>query len=469
MSDTNSDDPFAPRDGTIMRPRPGAGRRSAPETALGVGPVGPSFGSASGVFGPAPSLPLPRMTAGGDLGPGGGSNANIADFIVGASNPIVQAAAPLITLGARLGASVSQANIGMLRQQAAQEIRAFEDRLRACGVPPEDGVVARYILCTFVDSAVLNTPWGTQGDWAGQSLLVMFHREVGGGEKFFDILDRLRTDPTRYINLIELVFICLALGYEGKYRHDPGGQNRLGELQHELYRIIRDQRQIHDEALSENWKGVEDRRNPIVRYIPWWMVAALGLVILTGLFIVLHQKLSEQAEPLKAALSGVPVTVDYPEPAAAPTQRASRLKELLAAEESAGHVTVEEFGDKAVVTLTAPDLFKSGSAKVNPDLFPTLHAVAVALNEVPGRVVIVGHTDDQPVHSIKFADNFDLSRERAVAVADVLKPTLTTPGRVEWQGAGSTQPRYRPADTAENRARNRRVEIIQVSQPEAPK
>ena len=104
---------------------------------------------------------------------------------------------------------------------------------------------------------------------------------------------------------------------------------------------------------------------------------------------------------------------------------------------------------------------------MNPDLYQTLRAVALALNQVPGRVVIVGHTDDQPVHSLRFADNFDLSRERAVAVADLLKPVLATPGRLEWQGAGSTQPRYKPVDTAQNRARNRRVEIIQVEQPEA--
>lgn len=450
-----------------MRPRPGAGRRSAPETALGVGPVGTSFGSGTGAFGPGTAVPMPRMTVAGASGLGG-SGANIADFIVGARNAIIQAAAPLLTLGARLATSVQQANIGTLRQQAVQEIRAFEDRLRSSGVPPEDGVVARYILCTFVDSAVLNTPWGAQGDWAGQSLLVMFHKEVGGGEKFFEILERLRGNPSRYIDLIEVGFVCLALGYEGKYRQDPSGQARLGELQHDLYRLIREQRQIRDEELSPHWKGIENRRNPIVRYVPWWMVAAVGLMILTGAFIFLHERLRAQAEPVKAALAGVPVTVDYPASAAAPT-RASRLKELLAPEESAGHVTVEEFGDKAVVTLTGPELFKSGSARVNPDLNPTLRAVALALNEVPGRVVIVGHTDDQPVHSIKFADNFDLSRERALAVADLLKPALTTPGRVEWQGAGSTQPRYRPADTAQNRARNRRVEIIQVSQPEPPK
>jgi type VI secretion system protein ImpK len=393
-----------------------------------------------------------------------GSSANLSDFLVGARNPIVQAAAPLLTLGARLSTAVQQANIATLRQQAVQEVRAFEERLRTAGVPSEDAVVARYVLCTFVDAAVLNTPWGAQGDWAGQSLLVLFHKEVSGGEKFFDIIERLRGNPARYIDLIELAYVCLALGYEGKYRHDPRGQGQLAQLQRDLYRLLREQRQLRDQGLSPHWQGVEDRRNPIVRYVPWWIIAAVGLAILTGTFVVLHAKLAAQAEPIKTALAGSAVAVDYPAPAPV---RANRLKQLLAPEESAGRLTVEDFGGKTVVTLTAPELFRSGSARVNPDLYQTLRAVALALNQVPGRVVIVGHTDDQPVHSMRFADNFDLSRERAVAVADLLKPVLTTAGRAEWQGAGSTQPRYKPVNTAENRARNRRVEIIQVEQPEA--
>jgi type VI secretion system protein ImpK len=450
MADHNSDDPFAPRDGTVMRPRPGAGRRSGSETL-----VGSSLGQLS-----------PRTVLTGSTTMASGSGGNLADFLVGARNPIIQAAAPLLTLGARLSTSVQQANIATLRQQAVQEVRAFEERMRGSGVVAEDAVVARYVLCTFTDSAVLNTPWGAQGDWAGQSLLVIFHKEVSGGEKFFDILGRLRGDPGRYIDLIELAYVCLALGYEGKYRHDPNGQGQLAQLQHDLYRLIREQRQFRDEDLSPHWKGVEDRRNPIVRYVPWWIIAAAGLAILTGTFIVLHTKLAVQAQPIEAALAGAAETVDYP--ATAPT-RANRLEELLAPEETAKRLTVEEFGGKTVVTLIAPELFRSGSARVNPDLYQTLRAVALALNQVPGRVVIVGHTDDQPVRSVRFADNFDLSRQRAVAVAELLKPVLATPGRLEWQGAGSTQPRYKPVDTAENRARNRRVEIIQVEPAGAPK
>jgi len=449
MVDQSSDDPFAPRDGTILRPRPGAGRRIGGETLVGV-----SSGQPPRTLPPSQAGYTPPV------------NLSLTEFLAGARNPGVQAAAPLLTLGARLSASVQQANIATLRQQAIQEIRAAEDRMRSGGITQEDTVVARYILCTFVDTAVLNTPWGAQGDWASQSLLVVFHKEVSGGEKFFDILERLRPNPSRYIDLIELGYICLALGYEGKYRHDPTGAARLIQLQQELFRLIRDHRQIRDEGLAAHWQGVEDRRNRLIRYVPWWVVAAVSLTILTGTFIVLHTRLSAQAEPIKAALARPVVVIDYPAPA---PPRLNRLKQLLAPEEAAGRLIVEDFGSKTVVTLTASDLFRSGSARVNPDLYQTLRAISLALNQVPGRVVIVGHTDDQPVHSIRFQDNFDLSRERAVAVAALLKPALAVPGRLEWQGAGSTQPRYKPVDTPENRARNRRVEIIQQEQPETPR
>jgi flagellar motor protein MotB len=53
-----------------------------------------------------------------------------------------------------------------------------------------------------------------------------------------------------------------------------------------------------------------------------------------------------------------------------------------------------------------------------------------------------------------------------VAVSNVMKPVLSNFGRVEWQGVGSTQPRYQPVDTTENRARNRRVEIVHAATPD---
>jgi type VI secretion system protein ImpK len=462
--DNNIDDPFGPSEGTIMRPRPGVGRRvvAAPRpAALDTLQPGSSVAAGMGdseLMGTATAVP---QTSGPTVA---GSGASLADFIAASDNPILQSAAPLLLLASRLGVA-QQAGITVLRQQAVQEIRSFDDRLREAAASREDALVARYVLCTFVDAAVLNTPWGAQGDWASQSLLVMFHKEVSGGEKFFEILQRLRADPSRHAALIELLYVCLALGYEGRYRHDPHGPSKLSQLRHDLFELIRLRRPLEGEDLSPHWKGVEDRRNPIMRYVPWWVVAAGGVVVLTIVFIVLRARLSIQSEPLEAALSTPAVRVNY---RSVSPPRASRLKELLAAEETAGRLTVEEVGDRTLVTLSEPNLFRSGSARVDPSLDPTLLEIGRALEQVPGRVLIVGHTDDQPVHSLQYADNLDLSRARAVAVAEVLRPVLHSFGRVEWQGVGSTRPRY-PMDTPTNRARNRRVEIIHTASAESPR
>jgi type VI secretion system protein ImpK len=434
---SNFDDPFAPADGTVLRPRPGGSRRGGEP-----------------VRGPVTQMPDAGHANQAPIG-----NASVNDFVVGGRNAILLAAAPLLAIASRLQSMASHPDVPALRNQAIQEVHAFEERLRASGVVPDDAKVARYLLCTFFDSAVLNTPWGAQSDWSGQPLLVIFHKEKTGGEKFFQILETISAQPGRYIDLIELQFVCLSLGYEGMYRIQDRGQLRLVELQHSLYRIIRDTRQLREEELSAHWHGVEDRRNPVLRFVPWWIVAVSGLALLVIAFVVFNVRLSSAAASIKEVLSRPSIKVEYTPP---PVKRANRLKQILAPEEQARQLTVEDFGDKTIVTLIATNLFRSGSAEISTEYVQTLQAVARGLNQVPGKVVVVGHTDDQPLRSLQFADNFELSRERAVQVVKLLKPILQDPGRIEFAGVGASQPRYRPANTAENRALNRRVEVISL-------
>ena len=77
-------------------------------------------------------------------------------------------------------------------------------------------------------------------------------------------------------------------------------------------------------------------------------------------------------------------------------------------------------------------------------------------------MLVRGHTDDQRLSSLRYRDNFELSRERAVSVVKLMQPVLDNAARLEWNGAGSSEPRYTPESAPENRARNRRVEIIHV-------
>jgi type VI secretion system protein ImpK len=132
-------------------------------------------------------------------------------------------------------------DLGQLRERLAQAVRTFETEAREAGVPVESIAAARYALCTLLDEAIAGTAWGS-GVWGSRSLLVAFHNEASGGEKFFLVLQRLSEDPARHLDLLELMYLCLALGLEGRFRLADQGQAQLATLRERLLQLIRQHR-----------------------------------------------------------------------------------------------------------------------------------------------------------------------------------------------------------------------------------
>ena len=140
--------------------------------------------------------------------------------------------------------------------------RAFEQAARDGGVPKDQLRPAHYALCASLDDVVLNTPWGSSGGWAARSLVSTFHQEVRSGERFFDMLGQLRQNPGTFLPVLELMYLCLSLGFLGRYRLSPHGPGELDRLREDLYAIIVRQRQAADPALSPHWQGVQAPYRP---------------------------------------------------------------------------------------------------------------------------------------------------------------------------------------------------------------
>ncbi len=444
----SDDDPL--HDATVVRPR------NVPPAPTAATPPAPQ---------PAPSSVVPPSYAAASRA-AGAPPAAIGDFLAGGLNALVQAASPLLLLAVQLRNSVSQPNAAHLREQVIAQVRQFESHAQAAGIAAQTITAARYVLCATLDESVLNTPWGQQSGWAAKTLLVTFHGESYGGEKFFVILDRLCADFSRHIDLIELMYICLTLGFGGRYQIEVDGRAKLLDIQEELYRRIKSQRAPAVDELAPHWKGIEDRRNPLVRHVPLWVIVAAGACLLLGAFLYFYTRLNEQSSPVSARVAQIGLATAVPPDEsrlkqAQPKIERKSLKQLLAPQEQAGALTVDEKPDgSALVRLNAAAMFASGGTEVAAKQVPMLNAVTAALNQVPGRVIVVGHTDDQPVHSLRFKDNYALSAERARSVLGILSQGIDNPARLESSGAGSSQPIALPPGLPANRARNRRVEIL---------
>ncbi|MCY9845948.1 type IVB secretion system protein IcmH/DotU [Vibrio caribbeanicus] len=128
------------------------------------------------------------------------------------------------------------------REEVAREIRKGERKLNEMELDRASILVIRYCLCAAMDEAVCRQEWGANSHWSQNSLLAEFHNETSGGDKFFVILERLKSDPRKYRHVIEFLYLLLQLGFQGKYGREERGNEKLTEIANTVYRLVRDDR-----------------------------------------------------------------------------------------------------------------------------------------------------------------------------------------------------------------------------------
>jgi type VI secretion system protein ImpK len=367
-------------------------------------------------------------------------------------NPLVANASVLLNTVPTIRRSLQHADPAGLRNTLLRAITEFESRARAGGASPEHVLISRYALCTVIDEAVANMPWGASPEWVQQSLLVTLHREGFGGEKFFQLLDKAMEDPRRNIDLLELMYVCLALGFEGRYSVIDNGRVQLDALRDRLHGVIRRERGEFERDLSGKWKGQQRVARPLVRRLSAWIVLAAVALVLFVLYLVFALLLASRSDPVFTALAAIRSEVGDLKRAPPP------VPELLAAEIQADQLEVTEDATSSHVIIHGDKFYDPGSAEIRPELVPVIRRVAAAINQVPGVVTVSGHTDNQPTRrSLRFPSNYELSLERARGVAALLGQSVDNHA-IKAEGLADGKP-LAPNTTAEGRARNRRVEI----------
>ncbi len=376
--------------------------------------------------------------------------------LVAGVNPLLGAAGVLLALAPKLRTTMEHDDPAALRVKLLQCIGEFDALATAGGVPRTKITAARYVLCSFIDEVIAQTPWGDGGIWAERNLLQEFHEERWGGEKAFQLLERLGQDAANNADLLELFYVCLELGFEGRYRGVPGGRAQLDAI---AAGVLDAMRPTGDPAatrtLSLRWQGVETHGTREVSAMPLWVLLAIGAVIVLAVLLVLNSRLEKLSQPLFTQIHAAPLALRGERSA---TAAGPRLAPLLQADIASGAIQVQDEALRSLITLPADRLFVPGSAQVDPRQLDLLGRIAKALKDMPGQVAVIGHTDNTPLASLQFPSNWHLSRERAQAVQAALVQQGARPERLRAEGRADAEPLL-PNNSAAERARNRRIDI----------
>jgi type VI secretion system protein ImpK len=471
-------------DRTVIRPSPG-GRRPGSGGSAASQPQGPQAN-------PFGDMPAPRGSAGASPPDGGEERTQIAmprprgsgapmqaapqrpsasagppaNLLAGGLNPLVAAATPILALAARVRTMPQCSDIEGLRERVVGEIRMFERRVGGSGLPPETLRGAHYAVCATIDDCINNTPWGSGSAWARQSMTGVFHNDVAGGERFFELLRHFHQNPGRYGDVLELMYLCLSLGMEGQFRLTPRGSSELMQIRDGLHRMLRERRGEAERELSPHWKGVDARHRPLSSYIPGWVVGLTAAAILSVAYVGFSYALNTSSDAAFAKLGVLPpvgkvaLQVEAPTPPPPPRDGTlARLKKFLEPEVRQGLVTLSETQRTVTIQMRNKGVFDSGSAQVSPKFTGLVDRIGQALQTEAGGVVIAGYTDNQPIRTVRFPSNFHLSTARAEAVNDIVKKDLKDPKRLTVEGRGEADP-IADNSTPEGREANRRIEFV---------
>jgi type VI secretion system protein ImpK len=393
-------------------------------------------------------------------------------------NPLLNAYAALLGMAPELERATPPDNPDVLRTRLLDSLTHARDSAVSAGVPLSRADQGAWFVAALLDDIALNTPWGGNSGWPRMPLVVSLYGNVDAGERFFDLAEDLIRFPERDPHLLQLVFLCLSLGFRGKYRINPGaGEAAIAQMRVQMNRLLRD-RDAAEAALSPNWKGVEAADENRGFIVPLWSIGLIAVALIAAVYVALSIQLSNRGEQL-FTLAGVlppPERADIFRPVIETVEQPLLTAEPLVFEllplfaEAAPGTSGKALSGRedvsiavVVVQATDPEVFRSSKADLTGGYDALIESIGSVIRDnvdFIGSVTVVGHTDSIPVQtSNPFRSNQGLSEARAGRIAEALVASGVPSGLVTSEGRAATEP-IADNGTKEGRARNRRVEII---------
>lgn len=218
-------------------------------------------------------------------------------------NPLLTAATALFAYVTQLRAQTTCENVTELYQELQHEIKAFEAQAQTLGYRSDIILLARYLLCALLDETILTTAWGQHSQWHQHKLLHFFHNEDWGGERFFVILKRLSADPALHIDMLELTYLCLSLGFTGKYQFIENAYIELEQITETLYQCIRWQRGDIKKELAILTTANNNLTTKVMQpLLPLWLLSSLTVTLISSFYMGFNFLLGQAAAPLYSTL-----------------------------------------------------------------------------------------------------------------------------------------------------------------------
>jgi type IV/VI secretion system ImpK/VasF family protein len=175
-------------------------------------------------------------------------------------NPVVSAAAPLLDIALAPVRIQSLKEAEHYRRFLIRGVKKFESHLKHNDYRDLTIFVCRYLICAFMDEMLLLQPWAKTYFWQDKSFSWQFAHKKLANTDFFAILEKALKMVALNLDILELGYVCLSLGFQGKYRYLENGQKELTIFTDKIYDTIRKRRKEYSRQLFIAMPTINKRR-----------------------------------------------------------------------------------------------------------------------------------------------------------------------------------------------------------------
>lgn len=193
----------------------------------------------------------------------------------------------------QLRATNDYGNAAALKERVGEMFERFEKEARSGGIDGAKSKSSKFALVAFLDETIISSQWSEKDAWLSEPLQITLFDTFNAGEEFFTNLIELRERTTNNKDVLEIYYLCLALGFKGKYQlQSPENLRRViddlnMELHPEMYQTI--------DAISPNAKP----QDGIIQYsqskFPLWVYPLAAVIICVVFYIIMSNSISDSA------------------------------------------------------------------------------------------------------------------------------------------------------------------------------
>jgi type VI secretion system protein ImpK len=191
----------------------------------------------------------------------------------------------------------------LLRQRIKDLLNNLEREARLAAIDSEDTKMALYALIAFVDETILGSEWSQKTAWLAQPLALELYNDFKAGEGFFERLEQLRQRAQTRARVLEVYYLCLTLGFKGKYLFI--GPEQLRAMIEEIHRELQGPREKSATGISPNGLPREEVVARVREIVPAWVIGVAAFAIGFVFYVIMSLLISNEAESVTTTINGL--------------------------------------------------------------------------------------------------------------------------------------------------------------------